>query len=340
LPLALWAGLLVAVTIVVLLAVVGLVLNTETHRLHLPALLSGLGVGLIAVAGIAYMAHRVGSDVRRLTIDATRRARDPSFSPQLRPITDRMRELNQMARLLDALQLRARVAEEVAEQAQRNSHTASAGMFELLSGLVAAEEATRGQLSADLHDTAAQTLSSARSILANPEGQPGAWERVRELVEDAEEELRAAMARTRPPELRDGDLASAVAALRREMAARYLLEVKLGWPVEPHPVPLVSAVTIYRFFQEALLNVVKHADVDEAEATLAIHQDVLVATVHDSGPGFEPDKIESVGGRHVGLGLLRERARLAGGTVDIDTGPGNGTTLTLRLPAGPRAPAG
>jgi len=38
------------------------------------------------------------------------------------------------------------------------------------------------------------------------------------------------MARARPPELRDGDLASAVAALRREMAARYLLEVKLDWP--------------------------------------------------------------------------------------------------------------
>jgi signal transduction histidine kinase len=332
----LWAGLLLAITVVVMLAVIGLILRSATGELHLPALLGGLGIGVVATAGGAYLAHRVGSELRRLTVEATRSARDPSFSPQLEPITDRMLELHQLARLLDALQLRARVAEELAEQAQRASQTASAGMFELLSGLVAAEEATRGQLSADLHDTAAQTLSSARLILANPEGQPGAWERVRELIEDAEEELRAAMARARPPELRDGDLASAVTALRREMASRYLLDVKLGWPVEPQPVPLVSAVTIYRFFQEALLNVVKHADVDEAEATLSIQPDVLVATVHDAGPGFDPEKVESVGGRHVGLGLMRERARLAGGTVDVETGTGNGTTLTLRLPRRPR----
>jgi signal transduction histidine kinase len=338
LPLAMWAALLLVGTVVVMLAVVGLVLHAQTHRMHIGALLSGLGVGLLAIGGGAYLAHTVGRDIRRLTLDATERASDRGTSAPLLPITDRMRELHQVAALLDALQLRARVAEELAEQAQRTSHTASAGMFELLSGLVAAEEATRGQLSADLHDTVAQTLSSARSILANPEGQPGAWERVRELIEDAEEELRAAMARTRPPELRDSDLGSAVAALRRELAARYLLEVKLGWPVEPHPVPLVSAVTVYRFFQEALLNVVKHADVDEAEATLTIQNDMLIATVHDAGPGFDPEEVRSVGGRHVGIGLLRERARLAGGTVDIETGPGAGTTLTLRLPARPRVP--
>lgn len=341
LPLAMWAALLLVGTVVVMLAVVGLVLHAQTGRLHITALLSGLGVGVLAIAGGAYLAHTVGRDIRRLTLDATERASGRGISTPLLPITDRMRELHQVAALLDALQLRARVAEELAEQAQRTSHTASAGMFELLSGLVAAEEATRGQLSADLHDTVAQTLSSARSILANPEGQPGAWERVRELIEDAEEELRAAMARTRPPELRDSDLGSAVAALRREMAARYLLEVKLGWPVEPHPVPLVSAVTVYRFFQEALLNVVKHADVDEAEATLTIQNDMLIATVHDAGPGFDPETVRSVGGRHVGIGLLRERARLAGGTVEIESGPGSGTTLTLRLPARPRvSPSG
>jgi signal transduction histidine kinase len=223
----------------------------------------------------------------------------------------------------------------MAEQAQRTSHTAALGMFQLLSGLVAAEEATRGQLSADLHDTVAQTLAAARGILSNPEGQPGAWERVRELVDDAEEEVRAAMARTRPPELSEGDLASAVQALRREMAARYLLKVDVSWPEEPRPLPLVSAVTVYRFFQEALLNVIKHADVDEATASLSFEGDLLVAQVRDEGPGFEPRTVRSSGGRHVGLGLLRERARLASGMLDVASEPGHGTTLTLRLPVRP-----
>jgi signal transduction histidine kinase len=159
---------------------------------------------------------------------------------------------------------------------------------------------------------------------------------VRELVEDAEEQVRAVMARTRPAELRDGDLASAVGALRREFALRYLVTVRLSWPEEPYPLPLVSAVTVYRFFQEALLNVVKHADVDEADASLRVEGNQLVAEVRDAGPGFEPAKVRSERGRHVGLGLLRERARLAGGSLAVDSAPGAGTTLTLRLPLSPR----
>jgi len=145
------------------------------------------------------------------------------------------------------------------------------------------------------------------------------------------------MARTRPAELRDGDLASAVGALRREFAARYLVTVRLSWPPEAYPLPLVSAVTVYRFFQEALLNVVKHADVDEAEASLAVEGDQIVARVKDAGAGFVPSQVQSSGGRHVGLGLLRERARLAGGSLDVVTAPEHGTELTLRLPLSPRS---
>jgi signal transduction histidine kinase len=99
----------------------------------------------------------------------------------------------------------------------------------------------------------------------------------------------------------------------------------------------VSAVTVYRFFQEALLNVVKHADVDEADASLAVEGEQVVARVRDAGPGFVPSQVQSSGGRHVGLGLLRERARLAGGSLEIVTAPGDGTELTLRLPRSPRS---
>lgn len=339
LPLAAWAALVLAAAVLIVLVVVGVVLSVAEHMTHLPALVAGLGAGACVVVLGAVLAQRVGADLRRLSAHATESSAGGSATALLSVTTDRMSELHQLGVLLDGLRLRARVAEEMSEQAQRTSETASAGMFELLSGLVAAEEATRGQLSAELHDTVAQTLAAARAVLANPEGQPGAWERVRELVEDADEQVRAAMARSSPPELRDRDLASAVAGLRREMSIRYLLQTKLAWPEQPHPLPLVSAVTVYRFFQEALLNVVKHADVDEAHASLAVEDGLLVATVRDEGPGFDPEQVKSTGGRHVGLGLLRERARLAGGTLDVETMIGNGTTLTLRLPLGPRPAA-
>jgi signal transduction histidine kinase len=344
LPLAAWAAIGGAATVVTMVVLVGAVLaRGGLDRLEYLALGAGLLVGLLLVSLAVLWTQRVTAGMRELHADAVRRLRDPSLgsavatTPRLVGATTEFAEL---AKVLDALHLRARVADEVAEQSRRTAEQTSAGVFELLSGLVAAEEATRGQLSAELHDTVAQSLAAARSLLADADPEhpaPATQERVRELVEDAEEQVRAVMARTRPAELRDGDLASAVGALRREFASRYLVTVRLSWPEEAYPLPLVSAVTVYRFFQEALLNVVKHADVDEAEASLAVEGDQIVARVKDAGPGFVPSQVQSSGGRHVGLGLLRERARLAGGSLDLLTAPGKGTELTLRLPLSPRS---
>lgn len=337
LPLAAWAAVGAFATVVTMIGLVGAVLaRGGLDGTELLALGVGLLVGLaLSAAGVAW-SRRVTAGLRDLHADAVRRLRDPSLRVETTTseLIGAATEFAELARVLDALHLRARVADEVAEQARRTAEQTSAGVFELLSGLVAAEEATRGQLSAELHDTVAQSLAVARGLLADPEHAD--LGRLRELVEDAEEQVRAVMARARPAELRDGDLASAVSALRGEFASRYLVTVRLGWPAEPYPLPLVSAVTVYRFFQEALLNVVKHADVDEAEATLAVEGEQLVARVRDRGPGFEPARVRSRGGRNVGLGLLRERARLAGGSLELVTAPGEGTELTLRLPLSPR----
>jgi signal transduction histidine kinase len=241
-------------------------------------------------------------------------------------------ELAELARTLDALHLRVRVADEVGERHRRDAETVGAGVAELLSGLVAAEEGARGQLAADLHDTVAQSLMIARGMLAAGPSTPADVARLGDYVEDAEEQVRAVMARTRPPALHDGDLASAVSNLSADFAARYGLDVVVCWPEQPYPLPLASAVTVYRFFQEALLNVVKHADVDDARAALDVLDDAVVATVSDDGPGFDPAAVRPDRGRHVGLGLLRERARLSGGSLEVSSGMGLGTTLQLRLP--------
>jgi len=345
LSLAAWTAVGASATVLTIVVVVGGILASDgLARTELSALFAGLLVGLALAALSVLWSRRVTAGLRELHADAMRRLREPAirvepFAPEL---VGKASEFAELARVLDALHLRARVADEVAEQSRRTAEHASAGVFELLSGLVAAEEATRGQLAAELHDTVAQSLAAARALLAgwDPDGAVDRLDRVQELVEDAEEQVRAVMARTRPAELRDGDLASAVGALRREFASRYLVTVRLSWPEQPYPLPLVSAVTVYRFFQEALLNVVKHADVDEAEASLAVEGDWLVARVRDDGPGFVPSEVQSDGGRHVGLGLLRERARLAGGSLEVTTGAGRGTLLALRLPLSPRTALG
>jgi two-component system sensor histidine kinase UhpB len=240
---------------------------------------------VVAVA----LAARLGQALRSLHADAVHRLHEPSapvLRPARRPVAARLStELAELSRVLDALHLRVRVSDEVGARRQRDAQTVGAGVFELLSGLVAAEEGARGQLSAELHDTVAQSLMLARSLLGDGTASAQDLAVLADHLEDAEEQVRAVMARTRPPALRDGDLASAVAGLRDDVAARYGLRVVTSWPGQPHPLPLASAVTLYRFFQEALLNVVKHADVDVAHLGLAVDDDASSAPSATPGPG-------------------------------------------------------
>jgi signal transduction histidine kinase len=294
-----WAGLLTA-----LLAGV-VVLRPDGGPLV--ALASSLAAGLVAGA--------VGLAVAGTTEDSA----DDAVGPEL-----------------EVLRLRAEAAEALAEHRAEQARSASAGVAELVTGLVTAEEGARGQLAAELHDTVAQSLSlalaAARALLAREQHDPELV-RLADHVEDAEEQLRAVLSRTRPPALREGDLGSAVASLRDDVRARYALDVAVRWPAEPVPLPLVSAVTLYRFFQEALVNVVKHAGVDDAELALEVHADEVVATVRDAGSGFEPEQVRPSGGRSVGLGLLSERARLSDGRLEVESGGDLvGTLVRLRLP--------
>ncbi len=141
------------------------------------------------------------------------------------------------------------------------------------------------------------------------------------------------MARTRPPALRDGDLADAVGIFASTCRRATGWSSTWSGRAAAYPLPLASAVTVYRFFQEALLNVVKHADVD------ARRRSSWSSTRRRPGAGQRPagrastrPLVKPERGRHVGLGLLRERARISGGGLDLHSEVGVGTTLTLVLP--------
>lgn len=245
----------------------------------------------------------------------------------------------QPGRDLAALRLRVQVADALAAQERLRSAHTGAGTAALLGGLLAAEEGTRGQLAAELHDTVAQSLLLARSRLADlaTGALASELEPIAELVAEAEEQLRGVIARTRPA-LHEADLGSAVGMLCDDFANRYGLQVAVRWPAEPVPLPMTVAVPTYRFFAEALLNVVKHAEGDRAEAALDVRQGWLFAEVSDSGQGFVPELVCPRAGRQVGLDLLAARLRLGGGTLDVRSAPGRGTTVRLRLPIDPGAP--
>ena len=235
-----------------------------------------------------------------------------------------------VARLHDRVaadRLRVALLEQLVSAADTSSDSSLDRTRALLAELVHVEESTRASMAAELHDTVAQTLSQALQQLGHGSHDDGA-----ESVAEAEVQLRNVLARLRPPELADGDLAQAVHDLCLELEQRYGVVVDVTWPEESVALSSPLATTVYRFLQETLLNAAVHADGVDVRLDVVVEGTDLVATVSDGGAGFDPHRVRSVAGRHVGLQLARERARLAGGTLDISSGSGSGTTARLCLP--------
>jgi PAS domain S-box-containing protein len=97
------------------------------------------------------------------------------------------------------------------------------------------------------------------------------------------------------------------------------------------------ATAVFRVLQESLTNVAKHAYATQVEATLERTQDEVVLTVRDNGRGFAPDAPRKQGS--FGLTGLRERAYLLGGDVRLDSSPGKGTLVEMRIPLRPEGAA-
>ncbi len=108
------------------------------------------------------------------------------------------------------------------------------------------------------------------------------------------------------------------------------LTVELDLQGETELAPTGHQLAAYRLVQEALTNVVRHAEATKVAVTLEVRADELRVEVSDNGRGFDPE-VARTGGRH-GLAGMRERVRIHHGTLTIDSSPGRGTTVSARIP--------
>jgi len=196
------------------------------------------------------------------------------------------------------------------------------------------------RLARDLHDSITQTLFSVslgmRHVRGLAQRDPAAAvEALAEqetAVRGALTEMRGLLAQLRSPLSADDapapvDLAGALRDHCAGLAHGAGLTVALAAP----PVlllPTAFAGEVLSMAREALHNIVKHAGVADATCALVVQDDWLVLTVQDAGRGFDP--AAPVGG--LGLAGLAERAAALGGTVRVDTAPGQGTRVQARLP--------
>lgn len=204
-----------------------------------------------------------------------------------------------------------------------------------------AQEEERRRLARDLHDEVNQALTA---ILLRLEalGQDSPSERVEEvnelkrLVNQAMEELLNLARQLRPTALDDHGLMPAVETQLKRFSARTGVEVTLNANGDADQLPEDVQTAVYRVLQEALANVGRHAGATAVAVDIEVDDERLELRVRDDGAGFDPSALTRAGrqdGPGAGLGLsgMAERARLAGGELDVRSAPGSGTTVTLRI---------
>jgi signal transduction histidine kinase len=198
----------------------------------------------------------------------------------------------------------------------------------------------RNRLARELHDTIAHTLSGLSLEL---EAVDSLWElepaRARTLLRASLAAARSGLTETRralkdlrSSPLEDLGLALAVRQAAESAAARAGLSLELAIPEEVGSLPPAVEQGVYRIVQEALANVVHHAGAQRVSVSLVREGKALVVTVADDGRGFDPAAIDAES--HLGLRGMRERAEVAGGTLAVESVPGEGTRVALRVPGG------
>jgi signal transduction histidine kinase len=136
----------------------------------------------------------------------------------------------------------------------------------------------------------------------------------------------------RPPLLESKGLAAAVAELAEEVSLECGFQLDLSLRVNRHP--LGTEDLAYRTVKEALTNVRKHAGATEVQVSLVEDDGTLVGLVADDGRGFEVERaLDRRRMRlHLGLDTMRERLRLVGGVLEIESVPGSGSRIAFTIP--------
>jgi signal transduction histidine kinase len=229
------------------------------------------------------------------------------------------------------------LAGEVALQAERKK---------VMQTVLRATEQERLRLAADLHDGPVQELTALRYSLARARTrvQRGQPEEAEALLADVEVDLasgigglRRLMSELRPAVLDEQGLEAALHNQARAFEAANGVACDIHSHLAGRLAPELETV-LYRVTQESLTNIGKHARASRVTVSLAAENGGVRLRIHDDGVGFDPMAArELVGDGHFGLVGMRERVEMVGGQMVVDSAPGQGTTVDVRMAAQPAA---
>ena len=228
-------------------------------------------------------------------------------------------------RLAESLGVRAATAVELSERVSRDT----------VRRVVEAQENERARLARELHDETGQALTSILLGLKSlddrieSEDRRAAVSELRELVVSTLHDVRRLAVELRPAALDDFGLLPALERLVETVAEQSGLDVDLQSELADQRLPADAETALYRIAQEALTNILKHAEAGHVTVLMKQTDRALRLVVQDDGKGFDPASVRDGG---VGLVGMRERMALVGGRLTIESTEGAGTMLTAEVP--------
>jgi len=188
-----------------------------------------------------------------------------------------------------------------------------------------------------VHDESGQLLVAVRLALADverglPKPQQEQCKQIEQLLDQVEEQLRRYSHELRPTILDDLGWIPAIRFLADSVTKRCNLRIQIRTRFSGR-LPGAIEIALYRVVQEALANAAKHSKASQVSIQVRRAGRVLSCSVEDDGSGFDLRAVQS-DRRHSGLGLIgmQERLSAIGGTLSIDSAPGRGTKLLIRVP--------
>ena len=227
------------------------------------------------------------------------------------------------------------------EERLREAERREALRGELLGRVVAAQEAERQRIGRELHDETGQALTAiglglrgvSSTLREDVDKAAGNMRQLEGLVAHSLTELQRLISDLRPSHLDDLGLASALRWYAGEVETRVPLKIRVNVEGEDRDLPTPVKTGLFRIAQEALTNVVKHANADNVEVRLIFEIDGVQLEVIDDGSGFNPQILLRDSSRPSwGLAGMEERAALFNGRFQLESADGEGTRVRVIAP--------
>ncbi len=222
----------------------------------------------------------------------------------------------------------------------RKLETRTVELARLSARMIEQHEEERGRLSRELHDETGQVFSAVKIELgvvrdSVPPEQTARLDQVLDLIDTGIRSIRNVTNDLRPSLLDDLGLLPALRSLVGEFGERSGMRIGLTTPAALPPLSEPAELALFRALQEALSNVLRHAQARSVDIGISVNRDGVLLEVRDDGRGCStevtPERLERAG--HMGLAGMRERIGALGGTVRFQGVPGAGALLEVRVPA-------